>query len=267
MTVSFTPEILSWPLFNKPERLQVMLAILLSSEDDGSIDPGLVSRLPLITGLSVVTVQRSIQDLIEAGILACVTGIDIPMQLIVTNLPEGISSANRESCVSTPSHSLPPVPVPPKQKRQSSIRSVTYSDFPEGWWQLINVWLKYKRSEKRGSYKTMSTVNTFYRHMLEATGSDLEVARRAVNYSISNNYMGLVLDPSDKHALHKSTTTNHKPLSSYEQQRQSSRDIYLAAEAGVSFEAVAGVSLASIPDISPCDGTAPLVPAIHVGER
>lgn len=255
MHCELSPSLLSWPLFNKPERLQVMLAILLSREEDGSISPDLVTRLPLITGLSVVTVQRSIQDLIDANVLMCVTGLNIPTQLIVTNLPEGIGCQSARSLQSSAVNDKAiesPLPTPPLAVRKNAIKSPS--------------------SAKRFVKPTLEEVTAYIHDQ---------------GYSVDPQYfmdyeetVGWVVGKTRKpmkdwqaairnmeRTNHKSSTTNHKPLSSYEQQRQSSRDLYLAAEAGISLEVVAGASLSAIPDIAPCDDVAPFLPTVHVGER
>lgn len=250
MHCELSPSLLSWPLFNKPERLQVMLAILLSREEDGSISPDLVARLPLITGLSVVTVQRCIQDLIEAGILACVTGLDIPMQLVVTNLPLGVCIPRQEGDVSTSSPSSG-LPAPVRRLQEPSSVPPTIKRFVKPTFEDVAAYI-----HEHG----YSLDPQYFIDYEETVGWVVGKTRKPMkDWKAAIRYM--------ERTNHKPSTTNHKPLSSYEQQRQSSRDLYLAAEAGVSLEAVAGASLAAIPDISPCDGTAPLVPAINVGER
>ena len=102
MNYELTPSLLSWPLFCKPERLQVMLAILLSREEDGSINPLALEQLPMLTGLSTVTVQRSIQELVDARVFTCVSSVDCPRQLIVTGLPDGIQNPSYLQTPSSP---------------------------------------------------------------------------------------------------------------------------------------------------------------------
>ena len=60
-TVTFTSDLLRHPLFRKPERMAVLLAMELSREVGHPTIP--VGRICQLTGLSEVTVERSLQDL------------------------------------------------------------------------------------------------------------------------------------------------------------------------------------------------------------
>ena len=62
--VVFTDEFLRSPLLRKPERLAVLLARELSDKSEGEVS---ADRLCQLTGLSRVTVDRSLEDLEKCG--------------------------------------------------------------------------------------------------------------------------------------------------------------------------------------------------------
>lgn len=225
MNYELSNALLSWPLFRKPERLQVMLALLLSREEDGSILPNVPDRLPLLTGLSLVTVQRSLQDLMEAGVLMCVSGIDVPVQLMFANLPEGVKE-DTGIPVTEPS-------VKPKKRSKSAPRHFVKPTLEE-----VTAYIQEQGYSVDPQYfidyeETVGWVVGKTRKPMK----DWKAAVRLQEYT-----------------NRKPSAHNNKPLTTYEQQRQSSRDIYIAAEAGSSVRTV-DPGLLAIPDDSACRGS------------
>lgn len=243
MTVNCTPELLYWPLFRKPERLQVMFAILLSRAEDGSISPSVIDRLPSMTGLSAVSVQRSLQDLVDAGVLMPVSCQGFPDQFVVTALPDGI---------------LPQSPSQVKPADDIHVHNEAIKSPPK------------KRFVKPTLEEAAAYINEHHYSVDPQYFMDYE---ESVGWTVGSTHKPM---KDWKAAIRNMERNNRKtppavnggqkPLSSYEQQRQSSRDLYLASEAGVSLQAIAGACLESIPDIAPCDGTASLVPSVSLSK-
>ncbi len=237
MNYELSPSILSWPLFLKPERMQVMLAILLSREEDGSLPLDITDRLPMMTGLSRVTIVRSLQELIDAGVLMCVSGRGIPVQIIVANLPDGISKqsyapeperkeAEKDSAVTKDESVVPKIQKPASRFVKPGCDELAAYITEKGYSFSAEAFLDY--------YDSVGWMVGPGKHM-----KDWKAACRTWNNRRSSCYSK---EPQQK-------------ISAYEQSRQNSRDIYLAAEAGGAVS-TPDTGLLNIPDESACQGTA-----------
>ena len=281
MNYELKKTLLSWPLFRKPERLQVMLAILLSREEDGSINHCAVEHLPMVTGLSMVTVQRSIQDLIDAGILVCVTGLGIPTQLVVKSLPDGVEDPLRSQGSTSPFMGT---------ELDSGQQAGSHQDVKSD--QSLPIEGKVAACGRR-----VSSSRRFVKPSLEQLSSYVSEKGYAFSPQAFLDYydsVGWMVGPGKhmkdwKAACRTWNRRSSKPvnpitpqtnnLSKYEQQRLNAREAYLAAESyidaipginspesGIPIEAIAESVLGSIPYDYPRDVVAPSLPAYHLGE-
>lgn len=233
--VTFTRDILRWHLFSSPERLQVLLCILLHADEAGIVDPLIMSKLPLLTELSSATISRSLDDLSTDGIID--VGVDASSGaygIRLLRLPDGLSlpttvpqhvtvpsssaAGSQPATVSSSSAAgSQPAPAPsclqegstPSRKRRTSapFRKPTVDE--------VAAFIReqgYSLDPQR-FFDYEETVGW----VVGKTRKPMKDWRAAIRYQERTN--------------HKPSTLNHKPLSSYEQQRQSSRDLYLASEA------------------------------------
>ena len=80
---------------------------------------------------------------------------------------------------------------------------------PDGFYPLILEWLKYK-SEKKQQYKETG-LKTFINKLIKDTGSNLEMAKKGFEYSMSKNYDGLFFE-KETNNIKVTTTQKPKPI-------------------------------------------------------
>ena len=74
--------------------------------------------------------------------------------------------------------------------------------------QLLQKWLNYKK-ERRETYKTQSSVEQCFYHLVSLSNSDIQVANAFINQSIANNWSGLF---PLKQVSKRQTVNNDEPV-------------------------------------------------------
>lgn len=82
--------------------------------------------------------------------------------------------------------------TPLSPKRKSEVFDLTFIA-PE-FVDVMTQWLQYKK-ERKEPYKSASTIRVMYNNLISWSGNNVDVARKIVEFSIGNNYKGII-DPN-----------------------------------------------------------------------
>ncbi|WP_288981199.1 DUF6291 domain-containing protein [uncultured Flavobacterium sp.] len=74
-----------------------------------------------------------------------------------------------------------------KDIKEKTIEKIVFID---GFKEIVERWLKYK-SDRKESYKSEDSIDTFYRNLLKLSNSNPKVAIEIIEQSISNNWAGI----------------------------------------------------------------------------
>lgn len=74
-----------------------------------------------------------------------------------------------------------------KDKKEIDLTDLSFKD---GYREIVERWLKYKASRKE-KYKSIDSVETFYKKLLEYSNGLPELATKIIEQSISNNWAGI----------------------------------------------------------------------------
>ena len=117
--IHLTPDLLAWPLFRKPERVSVLMAMLLDgdSREDTDIPP---ERIAWLTGLSLPTVLHSLEE---------IAAFPPPMDF---REPKD-SKDSKDSSVSSDSRPNTPDPIPAEGLTPPTVEEVEEYLFLKGY--------------------------------------------------------------------------------------------------------------------------------------
>lgn len=104
--------------------------------------------------------------------------------------------------------------VPPQEKKKrESAHHANYDWIAPLYHDCFQEFLDYKRREKKGTYKTESTIRKAYKQLLTLSNNNPIVAKQIVEQSIANGYMGLFpLKNNNNNATNNQHTTGAEKL-------------------------------------------------------
>ena len=87
----------------------------------------------------------------------------------------------------------------------NEIETIIKTVFSENFISIWSIWIEYKRSELRQTYKTTKSQIQAFKHLVEISNGKSEDAEKIINNSIGNHYKGLFPLKNEYNGTHQQT--------------------------------------------------------------
>lgn len=264
MNCELSENLLRWPLFTKPERVQVLLAVVLMADSRGVVS-SVSKKVREYTRLSAVTVSRSLDDLCRFGVVSIasdrLTILLLPDGMVTGGSAMSVQSTAPAGGVTTPAPDSAPVSVPHSSfliPDSGGVPTPAPAPAPP---TLHPVAVPVGSSSGSTRFRRPSLQDVS--EVIAARGYHF-TAEEFIDYYESVGWVvGRTRKPMKDwkaacRTFERNATKTNKPHS-YEQSRETSRAIYLAAEATPSLGGC-GAALAAISDDGACQNIVEQLP-------